>query len=143
MGLSAKDAAKAVGMTKQGVIKAIKDGKISANKDARGQWDIQPAELFRVYNPVGVVDSQQNDNSSLSLSPEIDSSLSLKNTELQLKLDAALEKISALESDKEDYKNRLDAESEERRKLTMMITDQREKLSDKPVEKRKKILGVF
>ena len=143
MGLSAKDAAEAVGMTKQGVIKAIKDGKISANKNEKGQWDIQPVELFRVYDPVDVIDSQQNDNSSSLLTTEIDSGLSLKNTELQLKLDAALEKVSALESDKEDYKNRLDVESEERRKLTMMITHQQQKPPEKPIEGRKKFLGIF
>ena len=50
--LSAKEAAAAVGMTKAGIIRSIHTGKISAAKDALGQWRIQPVELFRVYTPV-------------------------------------------------------------------------------------------
>lgn len=52
MALSAKDAAELVGMTKQGVIRAINKGKLSAAKNIHGQWEIEPVELFRVYQPV-------------------------------------------------------------------------------------------
>jgi hypothetical protein len=52
MKLSAKEAAEAVGMTRQGIIKSIKTGKISASKNENGEWQIEPSELFRVYNSV-------------------------------------------------------------------------------------------
>jgi hypothetical protein len=52
MSLSAAQAAGAVGMTKQGLIKALKSGKVSATKDVHGEWQIEPVELFRVYQPV-------------------------------------------------------------------------------------------
>lgn len=52
MGLSASQAAAAVGMTRQGIIKAIKTGRISAEKDQNGAWTIEPVELHRVYAPV-------------------------------------------------------------------------------------------
>ena len=51
MSVSAKQAAEQVGLSKQGVIKAIKQGKLSATKDDNGEWQIDPAELFRVYQP--------------------------------------------------------------------------------------------
>ena len=51
MSLSAKQAAEQVGLSKQGIIKAIKQGKLSAAKDDNGEWQIDPAELFRVYQP--------------------------------------------------------------------------------------------
>jgi hypothetical protein len=51
MSLSAKQAAEQVGLSKQGIIKAIKQGKLSATKDDNGEWQIDPAELFRVYQP--------------------------------------------------------------------------------------------
>lgn len=51
MGMTAAAAAEAVGMTRQGIIKAIKTGKISAAKDGNGAWEVDPAELFRVYRP--------------------------------------------------------------------------------------------
>jgi hypothetical protein len=49
--LTLAQAAKETGLTKPAIFKAIKSGKISASKDDRGQWMIDPAELFRVYAP--------------------------------------------------------------------------------------------
>jgi excisionase family DNA binding protein len=45
-------AAKATGLNKSTVLRAIKSGKISAVKDEHGEWQIDPAELHRVYPPV-------------------------------------------------------------------------------------------
>lgn len=45
-------AAKATGMTKSAVFKAIKKGRISAKKNEMGRYDIDPAELHRVYPPL-------------------------------------------------------------------------------------------
>lgn len=49
---SLKQAAEAVGRGKPAILKAIKSGRISAQKDAFGQWQIEPVELHRVYPPV-------------------------------------------------------------------------------------------
>lgn len=57
MSLSANEAAEAVGISKDGIIKAIKKGRISATKDDKGQWSIEPSELFRVYTAVESVHS--------------------------------------------------------------------------------------
>jgi hypothetical protein len=45
-------AAKAAGRTKTTLQEAIKKGRISATKDALGRYQIDPAELHRVYAPV-------------------------------------------------------------------------------------------
>lgn len=52
MAYSLRDAARAVGRGKPAILKAIKAGRISAEKDELGQWRIDPAELHRVYPPV-------------------------------------------------------------------------------------------
>lgn len=44
-------AAKATGMTKSALSKAIAKGRISATKDDLGRFQIDPAELHRVYPP--------------------------------------------------------------------------------------------
>lgn len=49
---SLKQAAEAVGRGKPAILKAIKSGRISAQKDAFGQWQIEPVELHRVYPAV-------------------------------------------------------------------------------------------
>ena len=52
MQFTPSQAAKEVGKTKQGIIKAIKDGRLSANRIENGGYLIDAAELFRVYEPV-------------------------------------------------------------------------------------------
>lgn len=47
-------AAQATGMAKSSVLRAIKAGRISANRDELGQWSIDPSELFRVFPPLAI-----------------------------------------------------------------------------------------
>jgi len=52
MSLSPTEAGKHVGLTKQSIIKAVRSGRLSANKNASGEWEIEPVELFRVWPAV-------------------------------------------------------------------------------------------
>jgi hypothetical protein len=52
MPYSLKQAAKATGKTRPTILRAIQANKISAQKDEQGAWQIEPAELHRVYPPV-------------------------------------------------------------------------------------------
>lgn len=44
-----KEAAELIGRSKSAILKAIKEGRISATKNATGNWHIEPVELFRAY----------------------------------------------------------------------------------------------
>jgi hypothetical protein len=77
---SLKQAAEAVGRGKPAILKAIKSGRISAKKDDNGQWQIDPAELHRVY-PVAVAgngsdtapgERQETPKESSGIAPEIE-----------------------------------------------------------------------
>lgn len=48
------EAAKATGLTKPTLAKAIKNGKLSATKNDNGSYSIDPAELHRVYPPIPI-----------------------------------------------------------------------------------------
>lgn len=50
--ISAKEAAERTGLSKAGIVKACRTGKISASKSLNGEWEIDPVELFRVYPPL-------------------------------------------------------------------------------------------
>jgi hypothetical protein len=51
-------AAQACGINRSTVLRAIKSGKISATKDElTGAWQIEPAEMHRLYPPVAVPDA--------------------------------------------------------------------------------------
>ena len=45
------EAAAVCNLNRSTVRRAIKTGKVSATKDAHGQWHIEPGELHRVYPP--------------------------------------------------------------------------------------------
>jgi len=49
--LTLGEAAREVGKTKPAIANAIKAGRISATRDDKGQYQIDPAELFRAYPP--------------------------------------------------------------------------------------------
>ena len=76
-------AAKATGKSKPTIHRAIKSGKISAEKDANGDWIIQPAELHRVFLPVTERDVTSDSNNVTNI------------IVLQAKLDVALQNVTA------------------------------------------------
>ena len=45
-------AAAAVGRNKNAILRAINAGKISAAKNENDEWQIDPAELHRIYPPL-------------------------------------------------------------------------------------------
>src|SRR3954463_6797544 len=56
--LSASGAARLTGVDKSTITRAVKDGKLSARKDESGRLLIEPAELFRVFDPVPEPDAE-------------------------------------------------------------------------------------
>ena len=60
MSITLKEASEQVGVTRQTLMKAIKNGRVSAEKSPAGEWRIEPVELFRVWPAVkGVQHSTQ------------------------------------------------------------------------------------
>src|SRR3546814_15135532 len=55
MGITLREASEKVGVTRQTLMKAIKTGRVSAEKSDNGEWSIEPVELFRVWPPVNAV----------------------------------------------------------------------------------------
>src|SRR3546814_1820438 len=53
-----KEAAERVGRSKSAILKAIREGRISATKSDSGSWHIEPVELFRAYRDRGSESTQ-------------------------------------------------------------------------------------
>lgn len=49
--LTLREAADAVGTSKSTLFRAIRNGRLSATRDDDGNFRVDPAELFRVYEP--------------------------------------------------------------------------------------------
>src|SRR3546814_3413028 len=58
-----------VGVTRQTLMKAIKTGRVSAEKSDNGEWRIEPVELFRVWPPVNGVQQPLQPNITGSDTP--------------------------------------------------------------------------
>jgi septal ring factor EnvC (AmiA/AmiB activator) len=136
MPYSLKQAATASGKSKPTILRAIQSGKVSAEKDEQGEWQIDPAELHRVYPPVtertGLDETVWNDTQQADSPVET----ALLRSEVQ----QMRERFASLEIDRErerreasdtitDLRKRLDQSEQERREkdrqLTALLTDQR------------------
>jgi hypothetical protein len=99
MGYTLGEAAKACGMSKATLSKAVKSGKISATKNADGSFSIEEVELHRVY-PITVESEQYETPKSTQVNTEISNEMLM----LQMKLEAAHQRINDLETDKEAWR---------------------------------------
>ena len=120
--LSVKQAAEATGKSKPTILRAIQSHRISATKDElSGAWMIDPAELHRVYPPASV---QQVRTEPMTQDASADEAASLRR-ELALLTAEREREREQLQARIDDLSRRLDAEGEERRRLTAILTDQR------------------
>ena len=118
-------AAKSTGKSKPTIAHAIKKGRISASRDELGQYQIDAAELHRVYPLLPAESSPQYDDMKRPYDP-------LTMVEME-RLKGAVERLEALnrqlEGERDNLRVRLDAADEERRRtlvqLTALLTDQR------------------
>jgi hypothetical protein len=113
MKLSLGQAAKETGLDKSTISRAIKTGRLSAERKDSGGYEIDPAELFRVFSPA----AKKPD----PLPSDVPQETLLENRELRIRLEVAELRIRDKEDEIRDLRRRLDVESEERRKLTLML----------------------
>lgn len=113
-------AARALGRSKSSLSRDIKNGRLSAIRNANGSFTIDPAELHRVYPPVS---QQQDTNGAGERLATLDSDS--KNRALQAEVQGLREQLDLLKGERDDLRRRLDSESEERRRLTYLLTDAR------------------
>ena len=120
MTMTLNEAAKSCRKAKGTVLKAIKEGRLSAPKDAQGRYKIDPSELHRVF-PLTPIDRSEKP----ILTPSHDHENRIEIERLRAELKAANTLSENMAETVADLRERLDREGEERRQLTAMLTDQR------------------
>lgn len=123
MGYTIGQAAKVTGKAKSTISKAIKKGRISATQNEGGNYDIDLSELHRMYPPVSNDETVQ----PVSNSTQANTDLLIEISELKTSLEITNQRIADKEDVIDDLRRRLNEEAAERRKLTALITDQRNK----------------
>lgn len=118
--LTLNQAAKAAKKSKATLLDAIRNGRMSAPKDDLGRYQIDPAELFRVYQP----GRSETGNENLGRPQEETAETST----LRVTVNHLRELIQQIESERDNLRERLSQSEEERRatqaKLTAILTDQ-------------------
>lgn len=129
MPYTAGDAAKATGRNIATITRAIKSGKISARKDVSGAWQIDPAELHRVFPALAQglqKASMQKDATPLQEGTSHEDRALLDEVAALRERVSSQDQLLADRADQiADLRARLNLEGEERRKLTAILTDQR------------------
>ena len=122
-------AAKATGISKPTLSRAIKNGKLSAQKQPDGSFLIDPSELYRVYP---IVTATSNDNRDMNQSETPNNPKALQ-AQLEALREERERERRQLQATIDDLRGRLDEETAERRqsageirRLTLLLTDQRQ-----------------
>jgi chromosome segregation ATPase len=125
-------AAKATGKSKSTILKAIKSGRVSGKKNENGDWEIDPAELHRVYS-IALVNGLPEQRSTRQDTPQENTGELIG---LRVKLEAAEQRLKDSNEHVLDLRRRLDQSEEERRRtqtqLTALLTDRRQKEEPPP-----------
>ena len=97
-------AAKATGLSKPTLSDAIKKGRISASKDDFGRYQIDPAELHRVYPPLPTSIRQAGVQSEQNLTPHLTAKIMVLEARVQ-----ALEELKAqIAAERDDLRGERD-----------------------------------
>jgi chromosome segregation ATPase len=124
MAYTLSEAAKATGLNKTTIFRAIRKGQISGSKDATtGQWSVEPAELHRVYPAVAGNDAAEAIASPRNTVAEVEI------REIRARLGDAHATIEDLRRQRDqadtDRRQALDRLAAAQERITALLTDQR------------------
>lgn len=139
---SLNEASKLCNRAKSTLSKAIKTGRMSANKNDKGQFEIDPVELNRVF-PYAVDNQSPEPRSNRYIEQEN----TIENSVLKVKLEAKDELLERLKSEINDLKSQRDEWRDQAKELTTQNKSQTlliENLSPKPeIKPRGGLFGFF
>ena len=112
-------AAKEAGCSKATISRAIKSGKLSASRLEDNTYQINPSELQRW------IDSNGHRNSKMKqiVTPDKTPETPIGNSALQAEADGLRAQVELLKSERDDLRDRLDREAEERRQITTRLLE--------------------
>lgn len=110
--LSLNKAAKEASVAKSTLLEALNSGRMSASKNDKGHWQIDPSELFRVFpktGPTGREKPKPTPSESLQKTTE--------NGPLEVEVKMLREMLEEIRADRDSWKDQA-------QKITALIEDQ-------------------
>ena len=140
--LSLNKAAKEAGVAKSTLLEALNSGRMSAGKNGKGHWQIDPAELFRVFPK-----TSSAERSEPKPTTPIELEKGAQNNALEVEVKMLREQIERMDTERErerdqlngqidDLRSQLDRQSADHRQALAVLTDQRDRAAEKGAEHR-------
>lgn len=131
--LSLNKAAKEACVAKSTLLDALKSGRMSADKNERGHWEIDSSELFRVFPRTGFSALEEPNPT-----PGEDRQKTTHNSALEIEVKMLREQIERIDAEREREREQLsdqidalrqqaERQSADHRQALASITDQRDK----------------
>lgn len=99
-------AAKATGLSKTTISKALKNGTLSCVEKTKAGYKIDPSELARVY-PLVTVNGDDNPQSGRSVTPEVNPKITPVNSALEIEVKLLREQIDRMDAERERERSQL------------------------------------
>ena len=133
MKLSLNKAAKEAGIAKSTLLDALNNGRMSAEKNQRGHWEIDPSELFRAFPKTSSYNPEK-----LMQTPLENHQKTIQNSALEIEVKMLREQIERMDSERERERSQLteqiealreqaERQSAEHRQALAVLQDHRQK----------------
>lgn len=142
--LSLNKAAKEAGIAKSTLLDAIRSGRMSAPKNEKGHYDIDPSELFRVFpktsstkteEPISNEHKNSKENSALAVE------VKMLREQINLMQDNGERERSHLEKQITNLQEQLERQSADHRQALAVLQDQRPQAEEKRKGFFKRMVG--
>lgn len=113
-------AAKAANKGKSSILNAIEKGRLSAKKNEKGEWEIDAAELDRVYPLTPKIEPQQN-----CYVPPDTALLNAENSGLKARLEVMQDLLAEVKGERDNLRNQVTS-------LTALLPSPQKAQSEEP-----------
>lgn len=136
--LSLNKAAKEAGVAKSTLLDALSTGRMSAEKNEKGHWEIDPSELFRVFSKTSSAEHGKPIQTPLENHQK-----TTQNSALQIEVKMLREQIERMDAERERERSQLtdqiealkeqaERQSVDHRQALAVLTDQRARAEEVP-----------
>ena len=136
--LSLNKAAKEAGVAKSTLLDSLNTGRMSAEKNEKGHWEIDPSELFRVFPKT----SSNNPKKPIQ-TPLENHQKTIQNSALEIEVKMLREQIERMDAERERerfqltdqieaLKEQAERQSADHRQALAVLTDQRARAEEAP-----------
>lgn len=138
--LSLNKAAKEAGVAKATLLDALNTGRMSAGKNEKGHWEIDPSELFRVFSRTSSFEHQKPTETPLE-----NHTKTTQNNALEVEVKMLREQLALVATERErereqlgeqiqNLRDQVERQSADYRGALALLTDQRERRGAPPVK---------